>query len=73
MARIVRDDPAVHFKTGGGTWNVIFINRLFGGSAIWPEFASTASQGDTGRYGSLSITFEGVYPNSSLVLSPKMT
>ena len=72
MANIVRDDPVAHITTGGGSWSVAFMNRFFGGSAIWPAFASTASQGDTGQYGSLSMTFQGVYPNRCLILSSKM-
>jgi len=58
MASIVRDDPAAHITTGGGTWSVVFMERFFGGSATWPAFAID-NNGDTGTYGSLSMPFHG--------------
>ena len=60
MASIVLDDPAARITTGGGTWSVVFMERWFGGSAMWPAFAID-NNGDTGTYGSLSMQFRGVY------------
>jgi len=48
---------------GGGTWSRVLADRFFGGSAMWPAFASD-DNGDTGDYGSLSIDFQGVYPSN---------
>jgi hypothetical protein len=60
MASIVLDDPVAHITTGGGTWSEVFIQRFFGGSAIWPAFSGD-NNGDTGNYGSLSMQFQGVH------------
>ena len=60
MATIVRDDTVANISTSGGVWDTFFVERFYGGSAISPPFASNA-QGDTGQYGSLTMTFQGVY------------
>ncbi|KAG6831078.1 hypothetical protein H0H87_006194 [Tephrocybe sp. NHM501043] len=59
MANIVLDDTQLKtLVLGGGTWSEVSIERFFGGSAIWPAFASNDT-GDTGQYGTFSLTFDG--------------
>lgn len=64
MANIVLDDKTNLLKIGGGTWSAVSISRFFGGGAIWPAFAAD-DNGDTGTYGTLSMSFEGL--SSSVV------
>ncbi|KAG6852421.1 hypothetical protein C0991_012152, partial [Blastosporella zonata] len=57
MANIVWDDGRVT-TLGGGQWSAVLEDRFFGGGAIWPAFA-TGANGDTGQYGTLSLSFQG--------------
>ncbi|KAG6836726.1 hypothetical protein H0H93_004389 [Arthromyces matolae] len=59
MANILWDDSRVTSE-GGGTWTIAIEDRFFGGSARWPAFATNSNGGDSGQYGSLSVTFHGV-------------
>ncbi|KAG5649865.1 hypothetical protein H0H81_001713 [Sphagnurus paluster] len=60
MAKVVWDESqnGLNLAIGGGTWSKVSIERFFDGAAIWPAFAANDS-GDTGQYGTLSITFQG--------------
>ncbi|RDB18334.1 hypothetical protein Hypma_000419 [Hypsizygus marmoreus] len=58
MASIVLDDKTNRLKIGGGTWSGVTIERFFENGAIWPAFAID-DNGDTGTYGTLSISFLG--------------
>ncbi|KAG6918311.1 hypothetical protein DXG01_015403 [Tephrocybe rancida] len=59
MANVVFDDTQLNsLSLGGGTWSEVTIERFFDGSAIWPAFATT-DNGDTGKYGSFSMSFDG--------------
>lgn len=59
MATIVIDGSNNQLSIGGGTWSEASESRFFGGTAIWPAFASN-SYGDTGDYGTLSMVFQGM-------------
>jgi hypothetical protein len=59
MATMVRDVTVANISIGGGSWTKYSVERFYGGTAMAPSFASNAS-GDTGQYGSLAMTFQGV-------------
>ncbi|KAF8060251.1 hypothetical protein FPV67DRAFT_1513958 [Lyophyllum atratum] len=65
MATIVLDDSTNRISYGGaagsdGGWSRVQVQRFFGGSAIWPPFSVRPdANGDTGTYGTFSITFQG--------------
>lgn len=59
MARIILDDETDVLTLGGGQWTQFFDDRFFSGEAISPAFA-VDDNGDTGTYGFLSMTFEGL-------------
>ncbi|GLB44425.1 hypothetical protein LshimejAT787_1700520 [Lyophyllum shimeji] len=60
MASIILDDSTAGLSLGGGDWKRVQAGRYFGGSTIYAAFAvDRANGGDSGTYGSLSVTFQG--------------
>ncbi|KAG6815543.1 hypothetical protein H0H93_009508, partial [Arthromyces matolae] len=71
MATIALDDSTSQMTTGntdndGSEWVIVGGTQFYGGSSTYPPFASNRhDNGDSGNYGTLTVTFQGNTPPST--------